>query len=58
MEPNQNSNDKFQEIVDRNEKFVSNENHNYLYPNGHRTTHQMKWFKYSRDGGLRSDKAA
>ena len=29
----------------------------YLYPNGHRLTHQMKWFKGSRDMGLRTDLA-
>ncbi len=58
MELNQNSNDDFQEITDRNEKLVSIENLHYLYPNGHRTTHQMKWFKGSRDRGLKSDSAA
>ena len=34
------------------------ENLNYLYPNGHRMTHQMRWFKGSRDRGLHSDIAA
>ena len=58
---NQNSNEKSQDIVKRNEyvntsKF--NENLNYLYPNGHRITHQMRWFKGSRNRGLNSDKAA
>ena len=38
--------------IETNEKF------NYLYPNGHRTTHQMRWFKGSRDRGLKSDHAA
>ena len=28
------------------------ENLDYLYPNGHRITHQMRWFKVSRDIGL------
>ena len=58
MELNQNSNDDFQEIVGRNEKVVSTENLHYLYPNGHRTTIQMKWFKGSRDRGLKSDRAS
>ena len=34
------------------------DNRNYLYPDGHRMTHQMRWFKGSRDRGLRSDIAA
>jgi len=41
-----------------NEKFVSTENLNYLYPNGHRMTNQMRWFKGSSDRGLRPDIAA
>tara|TARA_Y100001968_G_C18914866_1_gene507029 strand:+ start:74 stop:274 length:201 start_codon:yes stop_codon:yes gene_type:complete len=47
------------------EKFLSKyfiyknmENQRFLYPNGHRTTHQMRWFKGSRDRGLKSDIAA
>ena len=31
------------------------ENLHYLYPNGHRITHQMRWFKGSRDRGFKSD---
>ena len=58
MKSNQGTADKFQEIVNRNEKVVSTENLNYLYPNGHRMTHQMRWFKGSRYRGLRSDIAA
>ncbi len=58
MESDQNSTDDLQAIVHRNEKVSSDENFNYLYPNGHRMTHQMKWFKGSRDRGLRSDIAA
>ena len=58
MESNQNSNDIFLEIVNRNEKFSSSENLNYLYPNGHRMTNQMKWFKGALEDGFRSDKAA
>ena len=33
-------------------------NPKYLYPNGHRITHQMRWFKVSKDMGLKSDEAA
>ena len=33
-------------------------NLDYLYPNGHRITPQMRWFKGSRDRGLRPDIAA
>ena len=58
MELPQNDNDNFQEIVDRNEKVISIENLNYLYPNGHRMTHQMRWFKVNRDRDLRPDIAA
>jgi len=58
MESNQKSTDNFQEIVNRNENLISIKNLNYLYPNGHRETHQMRWFKGSRDRGLRSDLAA
>ena len=58
MESNTNSSESLQEIFNRNEKVISAENHNYLYPNGHRETHQMRWFKGSRSRGLRSDIAA
>ena len=58
MESNQNNTDNSQEIVNRNEKVVSIEKRNYLYPNGHRMTHQMRWFKGSRDRGFKSDIAA
>ena len=58
MESNQDSTDNSPEIINRNEKVISNENLNYLYPNGHRMTHQMRWFKGSRDRGLRPDIAA
>ena len=34
------------------------ENLHYLYPNGHRITPQMRWFKGSRDIGFKSDNAA
>ena len=55
MESNQNNIDDLQEIVKRNDKVSSIENLNYLYPNGHRFTHQMRWFKVSLDRHLRSD---
>ena len=58
MESNRNNTDNLQEKVNRNEKVFSTENLNYLYPNGHRITHQMRWFKGSRDRCLRSDIAA
>ena len=59
MVSNQKSNHNFQEIINRTEKVNSTkENFNYLYPNGHRITHQMRWFKGSRDRGLKSDIAA
>ncbi|WP_269603420.1 hypothetical protein [Prochlorococcus marinus] len=58
MELNQVSADNYQEIVNRKEKAFSSENLNYLYPNGHRITHQMRWFKGIRDMGLNSDIAA
>ncbi len=58
MESNQENSDNFQEILNRNEKVKASENLNYLYPNGHRMTHQMRWFKGSRYRGLRSDIAA
>ena len=61
MESNQNNTDYSQGIVNKNEKLILAENierFNYLYPNGHRMTHQMRWFKGSRDRGLTSDMAA
>ena len=59
MQLNQNNADHSQDIV--NEKVISNvtiKNLNYLYPNGHLITPQMRWFKGSRDRGFRNDKAA
>tara|TARA_Y100001968_G_C19246571_1_gene662199 strand:- start:388 stop:564 length:177 start_codon:yes stop_codon:yes gene_type:complete len=58
MESNQKDSDNSQNIVTQNEKFFHSRNINYLYPNGHRITHQMRWFKGSRDRGFRSDIAA
>ena len=59
MQFNQNKTDYSQDIV--NEKVIRSEtieNLNYLYPNGHRITHQMRWFKGSRNRGFTSDTAA
>ena len=58
MELSQNNNDNSQDIANENEKFINIENLNYLYPNGHRMTHQLRWFKGSRDRGFKSDLAA
>ncbi|WP_413678589.1 hypothetical protein [Prochlorococcus sp. MIT 0916] len=58
MELNKGDTDDFQEIVDRNEKVISTDNLNYLYPNGHRMTPQMRWFKGSRDRGFSPNIAA
>ena len=52
MELNQDRTYTSQEIINRNKKVISNENLNYLYPNGHRMTHQMRWFKGSFDKNL------
>ena len=58
MTSNQNTTDNLKEKVNRKENFIPTENTSYLYPNGHRITHQMRWFKGSRDGGVRSENAA
>ena len=58
MESNKRITSNFQVKVNRNQKFISIENLNYLYPNGHRMTHQTRWFKGSRDRGLKPDIAA
>ena len=58
MESIQNGTNNSQEIVKRNEKVSSTENLSYLYPNGHRMTNQMRWFKASLNRGLRTNIAA
>ena len=61
MQSNQNRTLYSRDIVNENEKVIISEtieNLNYLYPNGHRITHQMRWFKGSRDRGLKSDAVA
>ncbi len=57
MQLNQNSVKDSEVTVNRNEKLILADNFNYLYPNGHRMTHQMRWFKGSRYTGMRSDMA-
>ena len=61
MEFNKNDTDKSELKVVKNQTTIHSENIenlHYLYPNGHRITHQLKWFKGSRDRGLRSNIAA
>ena len=61
MQLNQNKTYSSQDNVDREEKvipFQTIESRHYLYPNGHRMTPQMRWFKGSRDRGLKPDIAA
>ena len=61
MELSLKNNENSKNIINEKEKTISNENMekiNYLYPNGHRMTHQMKWFKGNRDKGFESDFAA
>ena len=55
MESNLNSTDNVQGITDKTEKLISTQYLNYLYPNGHRMTHQMRWFKGSYERGLSSE---
>ena len=61
MEFNRNNFDSFKEMVNEIKAFKERENLeklNYLYPNASRLTHQIRWFKGSRDRGFKSDKAA
>ena len=61
MVSNQNNIESHQDIDIRKEQHFHSQklgNLNYLYPNGHRITHQMRWFKGSRDRGFNSDIAA
>ncbi len=58
MELGKKNNDKSEHLNNKNKKFINSgniENLNYLYPNGHRITHQLRWFKGSIDRELRSD---
>ncbi len=41
-----------QNTLNKDEKFIQShtmQNLTYLYPYGHRMTHQMRWFKFNRD---------
>ena len=61
MQLNQNNTYNSQDNVDGEEKVIPIkfiECCNYLYPNGHRMTPQMRWFKGSRDRVLKPDIAA
>ena len=58
MDFNKDKIDNYQDSVKTKEKFIRSENINYLYPNGHRSTNQMRWFKGVRDIELKSDMAA
>ena len=61
MELNQNYTDDSKVIVNEIKPLKQSESIeklSYLYPNGHRITHQMRWFKGSRDRGFKSDLAA
>ncbi len=53
-----NQNNTIQDVINKNENIITSENidHlNYLYPNGHRITHQLRWFKGSLYRGLKAD---
>tara|TARA_B100000700_G_scaffold286191_1_gene340846 strand:+ start:1911 stop:2099 length:189 start_codon:yes stop_codon:yes gene_type:complete len=62
MKINQEHIDNEEDILNKPEKLSLNlgnvDNLNYLYPNGHRMMLQMRWFKGSRDRGLKSNLAA
>ena len=61
MQLNQNYTYNSQDNVDREEKVIpvqAIEFRRYLYPNGHRMTPQMRWFKGTRDRGFKPDIAA
>ena len=61
MQLNQNKTYNSQDNVDSEGKVVpvqAIESRHYLYPNGHRMTPQMRWFKGSRDRVLKPDIAA
>ena len=61
MKLTKNSNQNSQNIVKTNQNVISYEDikgFNYLYPNLHRITPQMRWFKGSRSRGITDDIAA
>ena len=47
--------EKLFHLVDQDNYQDETEKCNYLYPNGHRMTPQMRWLKGSRDRGLITD---
>ncbi len=54
MQKSENNTEYSQDVL--NEKVIlreTNENFNYLYPNGHRITHQMRWLKLAIDNGFK-----
>ena len=61
MKSNQNIVDDPKQIINGLKPLKKNEiyeNVNYLYPNVHRITKQIRWFKGSRDRGFKSNMAA
>ncbi len=61
MKLNQENIYNLQENIDGDENLIliqDIDTRNYLYPDGHRITPQMKWFKASRERGFESDMAA
>ena len=58
MKLNQRNTDNSHDLVNGNEKVIPREtieNLHYLYPHGHRITHQMRWFKVSHSRGCKPD---
>ena len=55
MDFNKDKIDNYQDSVKTKEKFIRSENINYLYPNGHRITKQMRCFQGLRDVEIKSD---
>ena len=61
MKLNQENIYNLQENIDGDENLIliqDIDTRNYLYPDGHRMSPQMKWFKGSRERGFKSDMAA
>ncbi len=58
MQSNHNNTYKSEDIVNGSANLISSEtngNLSYLYPNGHRRTHQMRWLKAIYDRSLKPD---
>ncbi len=53
MELKRDSSDNLQQKVDKNKKFSSNKNHNYLYTNSELFINQIRWFNHGKDRLLR-----